>query len=69
MTFVFAMTNCQAKIIPINDAVEIHTVEDFSAVPEEMVSPLEKEYSRKSESEIKKEAPVESETSIKAPFV
>lgn len=38
MVIIFALTNCQAKIIPINDAVEIHTVEDFAAVPEEVNS-------------------------------
>lgn len=31
---IFALTDCQAKITPVYDAVEIHTVEDFAAVPE-----------------------------------
>lgn len=35
---IFALTDCQAKITPVYDAVEIHTIEDFAAVPEEVNS-------------------------------
>ena len=33
MTFVFAMTNCQAKTI-VDNKPYVHTVEDFAAVKE-----------------------------------
>ena len=36
-TIIFALTNCQAKIIPVN-TVKIHTVEDFVHVPETLNS-------------------------------
>lgn len=38
LMIVFAMTNCQAKMIVDNDKVKVHVVEDFSAVQEDVNS-------------------------------
>ena len=38
LMIVFALTDCQAKMIVDNDKVKVHVVEDFSAVQEDVNS-------------------------------